>query len=186
METSIRFVRVGALPVKPALCFRARKHAHVVINDETRVRVAEVSLKDHDLSYPVGFGAGPYPLPRIVEHYRKIGERKGITKRAEFFLEKALAGGVDDEADLPPDEVDGAPESAPTTGSDPAAPKPVKPVSGSPAKPGGPLRTSGAAVIVRIAAELKLEPPKLRKLLRSKGLSAPYDDEAKIRKALGK
>lgn len=211
METSIRYVIWDGIK-KPALCFRGRKSCHAVLNDNTRIRVvSSLSLKDHDLSYPVTFKSGPYPIPKVVEHFRKIGGRKGITKRAEFFLERALNGGVTDDDALPPDEVDpgqsleeaavaierglagsaerpphvpGRPKGAP--GRSPAAPKPEKAASktGKPGAAGS--RTAGAAVIVRIAAELKLEPTKLRKLLRSKGLSAPYDDEAKIRKALGK
>lgn len=183
METSIRFVRIGGRPLKTALCFRGRRHAHVVINDETRIRSCEISLKEHDLSFPVMFKAGAYPIPKIVEHYREMGARKQITRRADYFLTRALNGGVDEETALPPDTVENEPE-APT--ASPGTPKPVKAASERQPSSGGPSRTAGAAVIARIAVELKLEPTKLRKLLRSKGLSAPYDDEGKIRKALGK
>lgn len=191
METSIRFVRVGGLPIKPALCFRGRKTCHAVINDDNRIRVlSDLTLKSHDSAVPVLFEHQSYPIARFVERFREIASRKGITKRAEFLLSKALEGGVDEDAELPPDETDDEPGSAPVTAR-PAAPaarppgKPAKPVSGPVRKPVAAPRTPGGTLVARLATEMKLEPPKLRKLLRSKGLNAPYDDEAKLRKTLG-
>lgn len=200
METSIRFVRVGNSPgkdgketfrtLKPALCFRGRKRCHAVINDDTRVRVvSNLSLQDHDHSSPVTFQHAPYPIPRIVDHFTKLGQRKGITARAKFFLEHALNGGVDEDDALPPDEIAGAAPEAPEEPGmpvkrSPSTPKPAKPASESRSAAAGPSRTAGADIVRKLASELKLEPTKLRKLLRSKGLRAPYDDEKKIREAL--
>jgi hypothetical protein len=123
-----------------------------------------------------------------------------MTARAEFLLKRALEGGVADNEKLPPDELPEDPLGISRglreiANSDPKEqpagkprPKPEKPASGSSERnsgaSGGAARTAGAEIIIRIAAELKLETTKLRKILRSKGLSAPYEDEAKIRKAL--
>jgi hypothetical protein len=216
METSIRFVRVnGKNAIKPGLCFRGRNQALAVINDDSIIRVIDkISLRDHDAAPivmgPNGFGQTSYPIDLFVKRFDEIGARKGITRRAKFLLEKALTGGIADDTVLPPDVPVGqpAPErpkrdaSKPSespsgltdiarSGSSkpkaaPAAPPPRRTATkaGIAGKPGS--RTAGAAVIVRIAAEMGLETTKLRKLLRSKGLNAPYDDEAKIRKVLGK
>lgn len=215
METSIRFVRVNQrVGMKPALCFRGRKQAHVVINDDSIVRVVSNIPVDHiDKAHvvlgPIGVGTREYPISLFVERIIKIGERKGMTKRAEFMLKRALEGGIADNEPLPPDELTLPPglqdpikcmergreihRRMEATGEDfitaadrTRAPKPDKPVSrSSGAVAAGSVRTAGADVIRTIAAELKLEPTKLRKLLRSKGLSAPYTDEGKIRKAAG-
>lgn len=203
METSIRFLRVEEEPVKTALCFRGKKKCYAVINLKGRVRViSDLSPRDHDLSYPVTFQQGPYPIPKIVEHFRKMAV-KGLTQRADYFLTHALNGGVNEDDPLPPDTVVGeAPEAARNASARCAtprerpfkdvntvvraygSPKPVRPPSEPRAKPAGPSRTSGSDVIRKLAAELKLEPSKLRKFLRSKGLKAPYDDETKIRGVL--
>lgn len=195
METSIRFLRIGTEPVKAALCFRGKKRCCAVINTQSVVRViSNISPKDHDLAYPVTFHHGPYPIPKIVEHFREIGARKGITQRADYFLDATLNGGIkEEEATIwPPDTVAGAPEAPPEEPVRPvrsgeprtSAPKPAKPLSGLAAQPSGPSRTAGADVIRKLAAELKLDPSKLRKFLRAKGLKAPYDDEKKIREVL--
>lgn len=180
------------MPIKPALCFRGRKTCHAVINDDTRVRVvSDLSIKDHDRSAPVLFQHQKYPIQKFVETFLDIGKRKGITKRAQFMLAKALNGGIDEEAELPPDETEGTDEppakrtGAPTKpASASPSPKPAKPASkAANAAPGA----SGGTLVARIAAEYRLEPPKLRKLLRAKGLRAPYDGrEDEIRKILGK
>lgn len=199
METSIRFIRVyGKSGVRPALCFRGRNQAHAVINDGSAVRVvSNIPLRDLDqaaiVSGPHGLGHIEYPVTLFVQRLERIARGKQITQRAKFLLDRALAGGLEDDEKLPPDEVDTGPlginfDPGPPQSKEqkraPDAPKPAKPASKTAIAPGEPSRTAGADVIRRIAIELKLEPPKLRKLLRSKGLHAPYDDEAKIRAVL--
>lgn len=181
---------VGGGGVKPALCFRGRNQAHAVVNEGTRIRVvSNIPLRNIDQAAvvlgPYGLGQKEYPVDKFVERFLKLGEQKGITRRAKFLLEKALSGGVEDDTVLPPDEPEAGAAAAPKERpASPEAPKPGKPVSEPVRKLAGPSRTSGADVIRRISAELKLEPTKLRKLLRSKGLSAPYTDEMKIRGVL--
>lgn len=175
------------MPVKPALCFRGINTAYAVINDVKCVRVvSNISLKEHDHSIPVFFPLGSHPLRDTVDKLCKFGLRKGITKRAEYFLKHALNGGIDESAPLPPDEIAGAaPEAAtkePTRS--PTTAKPAKPAVAPPERAAGPSRTAGSDVIRKLAVELKLEPTKLRKILRSKGLSAPYTNEELIRSKL--
>lgn len=202
METSIRFLRIDNRAIKPALCFRGRNQAHAVINDETCIRVvSHIPIKLHDSAVivmgPVGLGHREYPIELFVKRFEDIGKRKGMTLRAQYFLKRALEGGVEDNESLPPDTLPGdvAPVThiidvtSPLGGSrrvapDPTPPKPRKPPVAPTAAPGAASRTSGSTLIARISAELKLEPTKLRKLLRAAGLSAPYIDEAKIRGAL--
>lgn len=222
METSIRFLRVNGRSVKPALCFRGRNQAHAVINDESAIRVvSNIPLRKHDeaalVMGPAGFGATMYPIGLFVKRFKEIGERKGMTRRAIFLLERAESGGVSDDDELPPDEPEdllgkGLPEPKPdetvddyvkrsepkrkaeqpdASGKRSASPaSPAKAASKAATKPvepsGAAPRTAGSDVVRKLAIELKLEPPKLRKLLRSKGLRAPYTDEAAIRKAIGK
>lgn len=202
METSIRFIRIEGRAIKPALCFRGRNQAHAVINDECAVRVvSNIPLKQHDSSNivlgPHGYGHTEYPITLFVKRFEEIGKRKGITKRAQYLLDRALVGGIKDEEPLPPDEIEGKelPPAPPPaldakpqerSGSRSAAAKPEKPASKSRSESVAGSRTAGADIVRKLSIEFKLEPPKLRKLLRSKGLHAPYDDEAKLRKALGK
>jgi len=211
METSIRFLRIERRAIKPVLCFRGRNQAHAVINDETCIRaISHIPVKDHDdapiVMGPVGLGRREYPIDLFVKRFEDIGKRKGITLRAQYFLKRALEGGVEDNEPLPPDILPGEasvesktvrPQSKATPDGfakladaimHPArSPKPDKPKSPPVAPPKavtGPARTAGADVIRTIAAELQLEPTKLRKLLRAAGLRAPYDDIAKVRAAL--
>ncbi len=218
METSIRFLRIENRAIKPVLCFRGRNQAHAVINDETCIRaVSHIPVKQHDdapiVMGPVGLGMTIYPIDLFVKKFEEIGKRKGMTLRAEYFLKRALEGGVADNESLPPDTLPGSelpPQlrdpikvmkrgreinermqrtgegfiAAATATRRPDSPKPGKPSVAPPAASGGASRPTGGTLIARIAAELKLEPPKLRKLLRAAGLSAPYDDERKIRGAL--
>lgn len=220
METSIRYVRLRGQSLKPVLCFRGRNQAHVVVNDTNVIRVvSNIPLEDHDkagiVMGPSGFGKVEYPIKLFCERFERMGATKGITKRAQFLLEKAKNGGVEDDAVLPPDELVNPPDpgtlrtvpDAPTLSEIatakpvPAARKPVggaKPATGSAPKPDKPARsssgnrsapvagsrTAGADIVRKLASELKLEPTKLRKLLRSKGLRAPYTDEKLIRSKL--
>lgn len=202
METSIRFLRIERRGVKPALCFRGRNQAHAVINDEGCIRVvSHIRPDEHDKASivmgPVGLGRREYPIDLFVQRFEEIGKRKGMTLRAQYFLKQALAGGVPDDATLPPDTLPGDPVRSTADvflGKPAIAPRP--PTTGKPGKPpvappkaaagasGGVSRTAGATLVARIAAEFKLEPPKLRKLLRAAGLRAPYTDEKKLREAL--
>lgn len=196
METSIRFLRIENRSIKPALCFRGRNQAHAVINDEGCIRVvSHISVRDHDdakiVLGPIGLGHQEYPVDLFVKRFAEIAKRKGVTLRAAYFLKRALEGGVSDNDTLPPDTLPGDPQPAkvasaadPAGKPAPASSKPRTAVVAPPKQPNAGSRTGGATLIARIAVELKLEPPKLRKLLRASGLSAPYTDEKKIREAL--
>lgn len=207
METSIRFLRIERRGLKPALCFRGRNQAHAVINDEGCIRaVSHIPIKQHDEAKivlgPVGLGHTIYPVELFCRRFEEIGKRKPITLRAAYFLKRALEGGVADDEVLPPDELPGTEPMKKQADSTPYArlaeaimhpersPKPGKPgkppVAPPKAVPGAvKAAATGGTLVARLAAEFKLEPPKLRKILRAAGLRAPYDDkEAQIRAVL--
>src|SRR5947207_2525479 len=106
MEFALKLIRIGdegsVSSLKPALCFRGRKIAHAVINDETTVRAVAVSLQAYDRAAPVLRNGQPYPLERYLEHIREIARRKGLTERARVLLETGQD--APPELELPPDE----------------------------------------------------------------------------------
>jgi len=204
METSIRFLRIERRGLKPALCFRGRNQAHAVINDEGCIRVvSHIPVRQHDdakiVLGPLGLGHTAYPIELFVKRFEEISKRKPVTARAAYFLKRALEGGVSDDEALPPDELPSPDDrrgdtdctDAVRTGDPKAmraasrAREPDKAKSPAVAPPKAVSGASGGTLIARIAAEFKLEPPKLRKLLRAAGMRAPYDgQESKIREIL--
>lgn len=182
MERSVRYIRVDGM--KPALCFRGKKHAYAIINDEPCVRAVEVDLKTHDLAGVVGKGFFPYPHGEFTERMQAVGTRKGITLRALALL--AVPEGAEDPETLPPDEI-AAPEPAERPSPPPKPPaserrapkRAERQVTPSPT----PKRGVGerGSLIAKLAAELNIAPQQLRLSLRMAGLRAPYDDEVKIR-----
>lgn len=209
METSIRYIQIPNSGVKPSLVFRGTKTAHCIINDGF-IRVLELPLKSIDGTSVVKHKGSPYPVRLFVEGIRGVGQRVGLTKRAVYLLDRAIDNPTrDDFEELPPDELDdpavaGIHYAEPSNeGSEPAAvgSAPHKPKrkatkatkATKPARNPDPTPKSAnsepasrGTVVAAIAAELKIEGTKLRKLLRSEGLSAPYDDPGKIRSILKK
>lgn len=183
MEQSVRnvFLESG---YKPALCFRGRKHVHCVINDETRVRVVTIQIRDYDKASLVPFHGAEYPIERFKRSMLAVGQRKGITARAALLLRLPID--AEEPETLPPDEaLDGPPAAMP-------APEPAKTrrtLTLPPPDPAKAAKAVGAAadrgtLVAKIAAELKLTPQQLRVKLRAAGLRAPYLDESKLRSAL--
>lgn len=179
MDYSVRMIHMPNSGVKPALGFRGRKYVHCVINDETSVRVIELDPREFEKADDLRLGKEPYPVPRFVKHMQRIGKDKGITHKAERLLEQASSSqGVS----LEPEALDALTEEPgnPQEGA-PSCPPPGKPPKGRSESlrkpPGGPER----GAIGALAAELGLAPAKVRKILRSEGLGAPYDNPEKLR-----
>jgi hypothetical protein len=102
MERSVRYIQLPNAGIKPALCFRGRKVAHCIINDETRVRVVEVPLPDHDKASLVQYHGGPYLPSAFASKIRSVGKRKGMTQRAVALIH--LPPEIEELPELPPDE----------------------------------------------------------------------------------
>jgi hypothetical protein len=191
MEQSVRNIYVisgrgeeAHQSYKPALCFRGRKHVHCIINDETRVRVVTLDIRDYDRASLVPFHGAEYPIERFKRSMLAVGARKGITARAALLLR--LPNDAEEPETLPPDEaLDPGPTAMP-------APEPAKnrrTLTVPPLDPAKAAKAVGAAadrgtLVARIAAELKITPQQLRVKLRAAGLRAPYLDESALRGAL--
>lgn len=150
---------------KPSLCFKesARKARCVVIR-ESEIGTVDLPLdlveKCTIVSDPQGSDI-PYSPERFVKKVMEIG--KPLTPEARTLLQSVNGKKVP----LPPNPPPKASTVARTANATP-------------------LKTAGAELIITLAAEVKLPPPKLRRFLRSQGLKAPYTDESAIRKALKK
>lgn len=147
---------------KPSLCFgdeKAKKGLCVVIR-ETEIGTVDLPFdvieKSPMVEYPQGSGL-PYPPARFISFIAGIA--KPITDEARVLMDSITKKKG---KKLPPNK----PKPSPTSKT-----KPV-------------LKTAGAELIITLAAEWKLPPPKLRRFLRSQGLRAPYVDEALVRKTL--
>lgn len=138
MEVSVRHIFLPENGFKPALCFRGRKVAHCVINDETIVRCIQTELADHDHARFVAFAGDIYPPEQFKSQILTIAARKGITQRAKMLLETM---NVDQDTELPPDDpVQSAPDRSTKTRPDaPSAESGVTESSGrqSSARAGG-------------------------------------------------
>ena len=157
---------------KPVFGWRGHKHAHCVVNDEAGVRVLKIPVRDFDRAPQLLYRGNPYPPERFRDAMLRIGERKGITQAAVELLMRSE--GPSDDA---PEDAEPAPTPAATTAD------PKKPDTAREARPSTP---SGGGLIAAFSVEFKLEPGRIRKLLRAAGLAAPYTDAAAIRKALAK
>lgn len=102
MERSVRYIQLENAGFKPALCFRGRTIAHCIINDETRVRVIEIPLPEHDRANQVKYRGTWYDAAQYAISIRRIGDRKGITRRAIALLD--LPPEIEEPTELPPDE----------------------------------------------------------------------------------
>jgi len=158
-----RHPKMGWSGNKPALCFKGTKNAHCVVIGEAEIQVVDLPISIVEGSRIVihpEIPGTPYPPERFVE--RVIATRKPLTPEARKLLES----------------INGSEAPIPT----PPRPKKSAPVS----KSGKPDRTAGSALISQIAEDLGIPSPKLRRFLRSQGLSAPYTDEKRVRATVKK
>ncbi len=142
---------------KPALCFRGKTYALGIINDEDMICTMTLSLMDHDKSPLVMYGVEEYPVTKFISHMERIMQEKPISEEA-LALIRAWPNNPEDFGD--------------------------KSIPDSPQAPRKPTKKKGPNIIAVISTELKVTSTKIRKFLRTKGFSAPYGDETKIRKAL--
>lgn len=163
-QATVRFLTNNHhLHNKPAVCIVGRKTASCVINEESGIRIMPVDLDTFErYAKPVLFKGQPYPLDRaakqLLEFTKRDVAKRSITKGAKDLLTRVLKGNIT-EAELTQAELEnGSPISSPPD-----------------------ARTS---LVAEIARELKLEPRVARRKLRSSGMHAPYEDEAKIREVL--
>lgn len=130
-------------------------------------KALEGGIKDDECLPPDIVPGDPNLPPGLRDPIKAMHRGREINERMERTGEDFITA-----ADAPRSP------TAPKRGTPPVAP--IKRAAGA----SGALRTAGADIVRKVAAELKLEPTKLRKLLRSKGLSAPYTDEKLIRSKL--
>lgn len=194
METSVRSIFLYNGGFKPSLCFRGRKLAHCIINDENTVRCIDIDVADHDHATLVPYAGDVYPVSLFRQRIREIAARKGITQKARFLLDRIE---IDLETVLPPDDpVQHAPivPGDTTRSQDPRGVAGVNGSSGRQSPPKNPKPTAPVVqpatnshrgtLVHQLATEMKLTPTELRVRLRSVGLHAPYDNLEGMRSAL--
>lgn len=153
---------------KPALCVPREKDVRCLMS--TDEGIVTVDLPAHIVKksplVPSTWGATvPYSVERFLK--RLVDSGRAMSAEARELIEALLnPKGKKGKKVVIPD------------------PPPKKKLATLPAK--APLKTAGAELIIKLAAEWKLPTPKLRRWLRSQGLSAPYTDEAALRKVLKK
>lgn len=143
---------------KPALCFQGETYALGVINDEESIHTVTLTLEEVEEAPLLTYDREEYPVGKFIAHMERIMEDKPISDEALELIRNW-------------------PNNPPDFGDEIIAdPKPM-----SKSKLG---KTVSQNCIMQIAAELNIPATKLRKILRSKGFSAPYDNAPKIREAL--
>lgn len=178
MEISVRYVRPPGGGLKPALCFRGRKYVRCIVNDERSIRVKEITLRAYDTaSFPDDHGH-PYSVEKFISHMERISCIKPITQASLKLIERARSGVDIADEEMPPEDPE-QPDGSEAGQANPSPQAQAHPVSevDRPA-------VSGPTLVAAIAAERKIEPVKLRRMLRAAGLHAPYTDRAAIEKAL--
>lgn len=94
MEISVRYIQVPDSGFKPAVVFRYEHLAQAIINDETEIRVLDLSLRDADQARVVLYAGSNYPVERAVSILKRTG------KPFDYLAEQLLrvADGVLDSA----------------------------------------------------------------------------------------
>lgn len=161
-HTSVVDGKEFAIGSKPALCFRGETYALGIINDDESIRQIVLTLVDHDKAPLLMQGPEEYPVKKFISHMERIMQEKPISDEALHLMEDWPNNPTDfGDKRLKKDEDD----ASPAVERKPRIPKPQN-------------------CIPAIAGEHKTTPQKVRKFLRSKGLSAPYADEKKIQKLM--
>ena len=167
MEATVRYIPTDNVIVdgrdyttgnKPALCFRGKKYAVGIINDEDSVHTVMLTLRDHDKSRLVMLQEEEYPVYKFISHIERIAQQKPIDTESLRLIQQWPNTPEDFGLEMPEDE----------------PPKPIKHVK----------KVKGKNCIALIAEEMGVAATKIRKFLRSQGFKAPYEDETKIRTAL--
>lgn len=141
---------------KPALCFRGSTYALGVINAEDAIRTVTLTLEEVEEAPLIKYGVEEYPVSKFIAHIERIMESKPISDEA-LQLIRAW------------------PNNPTDFGDEVIVDSPSKLKLG---------KTVSTNCIMGIASELKIPATKIRKFLRGRGFSAPYDNATKIREAL--
>jgi len=160
MEASVRYVQFANSSAKLGICLRGTKTAHCVMNYDSGISVLDVENREFDKMRVVPNVDVEKAARQFISYTTRRVARKEITKGAAELLGRILNEQV----------VVAEPTPEPDANEAPTSPKP---------SPSG-----RSNVLADICAELKIEPTVARRRLRAAGLSAPYDDAAKIRKVL--
>jgi hypothetical protein len=161
-------VKYGYTGNKPALCVPREKDARCIVITEEGIQTVDLPLDIVKKSSPVPSPWGatvPYPVERFLK--RVLDSGRAMTAEARELIDALLN----------PKGKKGKKVKIPD-------PPPKKKLNTAPSK--APLKTAGAELILKLANEWNLPSPKLRRYLRSQGLSAPYTDEDALRKVLKK
>jgi hypothetical protein len=165
VEASVRYINppcsgdVDDGGFKPAVCFRAREYAHCVVNEDSGIHVIKVPVRDFDHAPVVLLKGEAYPTKRAAKMMLDFTERTTARRDITQRASELLRGVLD---------------GSETTVVDAPTP-PTEHPKGAP-----------TTLIAAICAELDIDPPVARRLLRKAGLAAPYTDEAQIRAVLKK
>lgn len=168
LDVSVRFIPVEyceyqgrriASRTRPALCIRGETKAFGIFNDDLTIEAVELPPEEVDISLPVKYDKEEYPIPRYLQHL--ANNPKPHTPRTDWLL--GLLNNLPE--DFPDEEFNRKPD------------KPFKPKTTS-------LSPPKSNLIASLAEEYKLAGSKIRKFLRKKGFSKPYDDEEAIRTAM--
>jgi hypothetical protein len=73
-----------------ALIKTGRTRLQAVVLDDAGVRVLVEPLEAARYCSPLLWHGGPYPLTRLIKHFRRIGRERGITAGAKLILEESL------------------------------------------------------------------------------------------------
>lgn len=167
---------------KPSLCLRGRKHMLCVVAGHP-VRVLKRSVKEFDKARRVRYKDQEYPVQRALDTLIDMGTRNGITAKASTLLDRVRASTeVNEEEFTDEEEVTTivSPEPPEDAAEHPRSKNRTHTTDGR-------RRSNGEGrsnLLASICTELKIEPTVARRKLRKVGLSAPYNNEVSIRKAL--
>lgn len=169
MEASVRYIATERAVVdgvdysvgnKPALCFRGKSYALGIINADDQIKAVKLALPDHDKSPLVTYGVEEYPVGKFISHLNRMMDSKPISPEALRLI-----------LEWPNNPEDFGVASIQDPPVPPSVKKKLQHITNC---------------IPGIAKELGTTPQKVRKFLRSQGLSAPYTDEKKIRQLMKK
>ncbi len=170
MEATVRYIpdqtavvdgRTFATGNKPALCFRGETHALGIINDSEQICTVRLRLEEYERAPLVRYGVEEYPVAKFISHIERIMREKPISPEA-LQLVKHWPNNPRDFGDPIVAEVESEP-----------SPKAQR------------LETiKKINCIPVLAREFETTPQKIRKFLRSQGMTAPYDQETQIRELM--
>jgi hypothetical protein len=83
-----------------ALVKIGRTKIHAVVIDDCGVRVISEPLESARYCGPLVFNSEPYPLPRLLKHFKRVGRGRGITDAAKVILAECTLQGETHEEEI--------------------------------------------------------------------------------------